>query len=156
MRNFDNLRQAVECPKSWNSMDYVCLKATFLHLNHYLQIYLTLLWTDLLCGKWHDEYSKFSPEHLKVSKLGFWWDPLIQSYKSMSLKSKEEWCHDHEEWRKNLKRNWLAISNLTWGISQILTQALESLKNFVFNVLLLRKLYIVRAKKVQRSYLSWN
>ena len=116
MRNFDDLRQAVECPKSWNSMGYVCLKATFVHLNHYLQIYLTLLWTDLWCGKWHDEYSKFSPEHLKVSKLGFWWDPLIQSYKRMSLKSTEEWCHDYEEWRKNLKRNWLAISNLTWGI----------------------------------------
>ena len=26
-------------------------------------------------------YSKFSPEHLKVSKLGLWWDLLIQSRK---------------------------------------------------------------------------
>ena len=41
-------------------------------------------------GKWHEEYDKFSPEHLKVSKLGFWWDPLIQISKSMSLKSTEE------------------------------------------------------------------
>ena len=46
--------------------------------------------TDLWFGKWHEEYGKFSPEHLKVSKLGFWWDPLIQSWKSMSLKSTEE------------------------------------------------------------------
>ena len=46
--------------------------------------------TDLWFGKWHEEYGKFSPEHLKVSKLGFWWDPLIQSRKSMSLKSTEE------------------------------------------------------------------
>ena len=46
--------------------------------------------TDLWFGKWHKEYGKFSPEHLKVSKLGFWWDPLIQSWKSMSLKSTEE------------------------------------------------------------------
>ena len=90
MRNLDNFRQAVESPKSWNSMGCICLKTTFLHLKHYLQIYLTLLSTDLWFGKWHEEYGKFSPEHLKVSKLGFWWDPLIQSWKSMSLKSTEE------------------------------------------------------------------
>ena len=35
---------------------------------------------------------KFLPEQLKVSKLGFWWDPFIQSRKSMSLKSIEELC----------------------------------------------------------------
>ena len=46
--------------------------------------------TDLWFRKWHEEYGKFSPEHLKVPKLGFWWDPLIQSRKSMSLKSTEE------------------------------------------------------------------
>ena len=87
MRNLDNFRQAVESPKSWNSMGYFCLKTTFLHLKHYLQIYLTLLSTDLWFGKWHEEYGKFFPEH---SKLGFWWDPLIQTWKSMSLKSTEE------------------------------------------------------------------
>ena len=36
--------------------------------------------------------TKFSPEHLKVSKLGLWWDPLIQNRKRMSLKSTEELC----------------------------------------------------------------
>ena len=64
-------------------------------------------------------------------------------------------CHENEEWC-NLKGNWLVISKLTWGIWWILTQVLESLKNFHFNVLLLSKVYIVWAKKVQRSYLSWN
>ena len=57
---------------------------------------------------------------------------------------------------QNLKRNWLVISKLTWGIWQILTRALESLKSFHFNVLLLSKVYIVWAQKVQRSYLSWH
>ena len=47
--------------------------------------------TDLWFGKWYEEYRKFSAEQLKVSKLGFWWDPLIQR-KSMSLKSTEELC----------------------------------------------------------------
>ena len=48
----------------------------------------------LTCGleKKHEEYGKFSPEHLKVSKLGFWWGPLIQSRTSMSLKSTKELC----------------------------------------------------------------
>ena len=112
--------------------------------------------TDLWFGKWHEEYSKFSPEQLKVSKLGYWWDPLIQSRKSLSLKSTEELCVMQWRMMQNLKRNWLVISKLTWGIWWILTRALESPKNFHFNVLLLSKVYIVWAKMVQRSYLSWN
>ena len=87
MRKLDNFRQAVQSPKSWNSVGIVCLKTTFLHLKHSLQIYLTLLSTDLWSGKWHDEYGNFFPEH---SKLGFWWNALIQTWKSMSLKSTEK------------------------------------------------------------------
>ena len=71
-RNFDNFKQAVESPKRWNAMGYICLKSTFFHLKHYLQIYLTLLSTELWLGKLHEEYVKVSPGHLKVSKLGFW------------------------------------------------------------------------------------
>ena len=37
-----------------------------------------------------------------------------------------------------------------------MTWALKSFNNFHFNGLLLSKVYIVQAKKVQRSYLSWN
>ena len=48
--------------------------------------------TDLCFQKWHEEFGKFSPEHLKVSKLGLWWDPFIQSRKCMSLKFTEELC----------------------------------------------------------------
>ena len=57
---------------------------------------------------------------------------------------------------QNLERNQLVLSKLTQGIWQILTWALESLKNFHFNRLLLSKVYIVWARKVQRSYLSRN
>ena len=28
--------------------------------------------TDLLLGKWHEEFGKFSPEHSKVSQLELW------------------------------------------------------------------------------------
>ena len=45
---------------------------------------------------------------------------------------------------QNLKRNWLVISKLTWGI---LTRVLESLQNFYFNGSLWSKVYIVWTKK---------
>ena len=48
--------------------------------------------TDLLLGKWHEEFGKFSPEHLKVSKLELWWDPIVQSSKCMSSKFTEKLC----------------------------------------------------------------
>ena len=37
--------------------------------------------TDLWFGKWHQEFSKFLSEHLKMSKLVFLWDPLVQRRK---------------------------------------------------------------------------
>ena len=46
-----------------------------------------------------------------------------------------------------MERNWLAVSKLTQEIWQILTWALESLKIFYFNRLLLSKAYIAWAKK---------
>ena len=48
--------------------------------------------TDLLIGKWHGEHGKILPEDLKISKLGLWWDHLIQSRKNLSLKFTEELC----------------------------------------------------------------
>ena len=45
---------------------------------------------DLWFAKRHEKFGKFSPEHLKVSKLGPWWDPFVQSRKFMSLKFTEE------------------------------------------------------------------
>ena len=48
--------------------------------------------TDLWFGKWHEDFGKFSLEHQKVSKLGLWWDPFVQSRKRMSLKFAEGLC----------------------------------------------------------------
>ena len=47
---------------------------------------------------------------------------------------------------QNLKKYWLAVSKLTWGIWRMLTQALKSLKNLHFDLLLLHKVYNVWAK----------
>ena len=86
MRNLVNFRQVVKSQKSSNSVCYICLKPTFLHLKH-LQIYVTLLSADLWFGKWHEEYGNFFPERWK---LGFPWDPLIQTLKTLSFKSTDE------------------------------------------------------------------
>ena len=50
--------------------------------------YWCKIWTktDFCFQKWHGKFGKFSPEHLKVSKLGLWWHPFIQSRKCISLK----------------------------------------------------------------------
>ena len=48
--------------------------------------------TDLWFEKRLEKFGKFSPEHLKVSKLGLWWDTFVQSRKGMTLKLAEKLC----------------------------------------------------------------
>ena len=91
-------------------------------------------------------------ESLKIGTLG---DHLIKSRKSMSLKFTEEVCvmtmkNDAKFEEKLTCRFKIDMRNLT-----NLTRALESLQNFHLNALLLNKVYIAWAKKVQRGYLSW-
>ena len=82
--------------------------------------YKILRKTDLRFENWHEEYGKFSPEQLNVSKLAYWWDPLIQSRKSGSLNSTEKLCHDIEEWCKIWRgidlsfQNWHKEFNEFW------------------------------------------
>ena len=112
--------------------------------------------TDLWFGKWNEEYGKFSPQYLKVSKLGVWWGPLIQSRKSIDLKVTKELCVMTMKNDAKFEEELTCRFKTDMGSWQILTWALESLKNFYFNVLLLSKVYTVWAKIVQRSYLSWH
>ena len=116
------------------------------------------IWRNTDLWKKWQEYGKFSPEHLKVSKLGLWWDPLIESRNYMILIKTYigVMCHDNEEWCKIWRRIDLPFQTWHEEFKRILIRALESLKYFHFNVLLLSKVYIIWAKKVQRSYLSWN
>ena len=104
--------------------------------------------TDLWFQKWHEKFSKFLPENVWKSK-NWNFDGILLS------KVENLWAQNLQgkfvswQWRmiQNLKRNWLVISKLTWGIWQILTRALKNLKNLHFNRLLLTKVYNVWAKK---------
>ena len=67
--------------------------------------------TDLCFLKWHVKFDKFSPEHSKVSKLGLWWVPFIQSRKHEFKNYRGVTCHDNEEWCKIWKEIELSVQN---------------------------------------------
>ena len=92
--------------------------------------------TDMCFQKWHEEFGNLSLEHSKVSKLGLWWDPLIQSRKCMSLKFTGELCFTAMKDDVKFEEELTLSSKLTWRIWWILTRALKNYKNSHFNGLL--------------------
>ena len=104
--------------------------------------------TDLCFRKWHEEFSKFSPEPVRRSKnVGLWWDPFIQRRKCMSLRFTGKFCVMAMKNDAKFEEKLIVSSKLTLGIWRVLTRALENLKNLYFNRLLLTKAYNVWAKK---------
>ena len=105
---------------------------------------------------WHEKFGKFLSEHSKVSKLGLWWGLFTQYRKCMSLKFTEELCimtiKNDAKFEEELTSRF-KIDTANW---QILTRALECLKNLHFDGLLLTKVYNVWANKVQKSYVWWH
>ena len=99
---------------------------------------------DLYFLKWHEEFDKFSPEHVSKSKI---WD----FYWVLLSKGENVWAWNLQgsyvswEWwmLQNLKKNWLVNLKLIWAIWWILTRALENLKNLNFNELSWTKVYIM-------------
>ena len=134
--NLVNLTQALESLTNLHFHWFLLCKVFSIWPKKVERSYLSWHWRviqkfeeNLTCGLENDmEYGKFSTGHLKVSRLGLWRDPLIQSRKSRSLKFTEELCVMTMKMMQSLKRNWLVVSKLTWGIWLILTRALESLK----------------------------
>ena len=75
--------------------------------------------TDLWFEKRLEKFGKFSPEHLKVSKLGLWWDPFVQSRKGITLKFTEKlWdmtVKNNAKFEEKLSfQNWLEEFNESW------------------------------------------
>ena len=109
--------------------------------------------SDLSFQNWHEQFGKFSPEHVWKSR-NWDFDGILLS------KVENVWAQQLQgsflswQWRMipNLQRNWLVSSKLTWGIWQILTRALENFKNLHFNWLLLTKVFNVWAKKSLENF----
>ena len=115
--------------------------------------------TDLYFLKWHEEFGKFSPEHVRKSKNWVFSWVLLSKVKNVWVWNLQG-CYVSWEWREmqNLKKNWLVNSKLIWVTWWILSRALENLKSLHFNGLLLTIVYNVWSKKVKKSYfwLHWR
>ena len=94
------------------------------------------------CGLENDtgNLAIFSPDHLKVSKLGLSWDPFVQRRKCLSLKFTAKLCVT------TIKNDAKFKEELT-GHFKILTLKLLTLKNMLFNWILKQSMYNVWAKK---------
>ena len=106
---------------------------------------------------WRKEFDKFWPDHSKVSNIftlivSFWAKYILFELK----KYRGVIFHKIEEGYKIWRGKNLPFQNWHQGIWQVFTWALESLKNLCFNWLLVTKIYIAWATKLQRSYLSWH
>ena len=114
------------------------------------------IWSDLWFGKWHEEFGKFSPEHTKFSKLLLSLDLFIQRRKCMSLKLTGELCvmtmkNDAKfeiELTCHFKIDRRNVTNFEPNN--------QKSQNLHFNGLILTKVHIVSAKKVQISHIWWH
>ena len=81
-----------------------------------------------LFQKWQ-EFGEFLSQHSKVSKIYTLIGPLHAKYITFDLK-KVQRSYLSWHWRvmQNLKKNWLVVWKMTWGIWQISTRTLESVK----------------------------
>ena len=109
--------------------------------------------TDLWFGKWHKEFGNFLPDDSKISKLGLWWVPFIQSRKYMSLKFTKELCIITMKNDAKFEKQLTCRFKIDTTIQQIFNRGLECLENLHFNGFLLTKVYNVWAKKVKKKEL---
>ena len=145
-RNLDNSRQAVENPKVWHLMGYICLKTTLFHLKHYLEIYLILLSTT--CVKIHQipdvifetishfsrhnssetlhtfdkkipskyTFSDFLLLKLKFIKLVMSCANLGKVFNVWPKKVQRSYLSWHWRVMQNVKKSWLVVWKMAWGI----------------------------------------
>ena len=129
--------------------------------------------TDFWFGKWHKEYDKFSPDHLKVSKLGFWWDPLVQNRKRMSLKSTEELCvmtmKNDANFEEELTCHWIDLPSChfkieMWNLNEFWSEHLKVSKIFILMCSFWAKYILFELKKyrgvifheIEEGYKIWK
>ena len=80
--------------------------------------------------KWR-EFGELWPKHSKLSKFPLWLVPLCKVYNVWPKKITEKLSFVtlfHLSFIRKLKKDWLVIWKMTWGIWQTFTRALESLK----------------------------
>ena len=81
-----------------------------------------------LFQKWQ-EFGEFWPKHSKSFKnLNFDWFLLCKVFSAWPKKVQRNYLSWYWRVMQNLKKNWLVVWKMTWGIWQIFTRALDSVK----------------------------
>ena len=80
---------------------------------------------------------------------------LSKTYKDLYEKIQKSYVSWHWRVVQSLQKNWLLVSNMTWGFWWIFNQPLKSPK-IPLRWVILSKVYEVWTKKIQRNYLSWH
>ena len=103
----------------------------------------------------------------KCLKILLWWAFFCPNYITFELKKvqrnylswrwnvKKNYLSWHQRVIQTLKKNWLFVWKMTWGIWKILTRAVESLKTRILMSYFCRK-YVMFDLKKYRGILSWN
>ena len=108
--------------------------------------------TEEICTFWRKkiwQIWQISQEHLKVSKLGLWWDLFVQSRKGMTLKFGEELCvmamknnaKFEELLTYHFKTDMRKLTNCDWSTRKS--------KKLLFNCLLWPKYIMLELRKVR-------
>ena len=109
---------------------------------------------DLSIQNWDEEFDEFWPEHSKLSKIctlmSCFWPKHI-----MSELKKVQRIYIALETDAKFERNWLAISKMTWRISQIFVHKLKN-KDFVLESKMAELNKNKNLKQSDQPYAVWK
>ena len=88
-----------------------------------------------------------------LKNLHFNWSLLCKIYNVWPYKVQRSYISWHWRAMQNLKKNWLVIWKMTWGIWQIFIRTTLKSQNWYFHGILLSKVENAWAIKLKRSYI---
>ena len=84
------------------------------------------------------------------------WLFLSKVYKASDEKVQKSYFSKHKIVMQSLRKHWLLVQKMTWGIWWILMRAVGSLKIFTLMCYFCRKYTMLEPKKVKGSYVSYT
>ena len=151
MRDLDNFRQAVESLRSWNSLGYICLKTTFLHLKHLTDLSnITFNW--LLVWKMTWGIWQIFTRALESLKIGILMGSFIPKLRKYELKiHRRVICHDNEDWGKIWRGLDLSFQSWHEEFDEFWSEHFKVPKIFILICSFWAKYVLFELKKMQRS-----
>ena len=98
----------------------------------------------------------FHASSQKSENLHFDWILLSKAHKCLDEKVQKSYVSWHWRVRQSLKKKWLFVPKMAWGIWWILMRAVTSLEICTLMYYFFQLAYKVSAWKVQKNYLSWH